>query len=289
MMRLRRLACLALVTAAAGCLKENKLFDPYGSESGEGSAGATTDLTGGTGGSGCPALAPPSEQLETCELDSLSPFNVGVHPVFTADCNDVVTVWATRSVDTPNLVQVCDADCAACDGPNPIDLQDPAYSFLNVSNILAPAGECMKVAHTGELVDNVCRTTRLTLWSGADTAPRFAAGIDALDPLPGTGITLELAVDDSSLCTCSEADIAEELNGQPKYPCCAQFPVRAHDVLLTPDDGCPLRIRRGPANLTAFSTLGSRYDFILHNAYAYEGACGAARNTIYWTMTRAAG
>lgn len=293
-MRLRGLACLVLMAATTGCLKENQLFDPLGDGSSVGTSGGstgapTTGLTQGTGEPECPALAPPSDPRAVCELDALPPFNVATHPVFAGTCDDTpVTVWARRPVDNADLIQVCDADCVTCDDPDTIDLTDPTYEFLKVSNILPPPGECMRVVHAGAVAsDAVCRTRRLTLWSGAGS-PRFAAGVDSLAPIPGTGITLELG--DGFLCECSDADRTETDNdGDLRYPCCVQSPINSHDVILTPDGGCPLRIRRGPANLTNFSTLGSSYDFILHNAYRYEATCAAARSTTYWTMTRAAG
>jgi hypothetical protein len=283
-MRLRSLACLVLL-AAPGCIKPNLLFDPLETES-DGASGGPVDSTGLTEGTGgeCPGLAPPAEPLATCELDALSPFTVGAHPVFAGQCDGTpATVWARLSADE-QLIEICDENCGACDGPNPIDLNDSSYSFLTVSNILPPAGECMRVMHAGALdANNVCRTTLLTLWGAAPT-PRFAAGIDSLSPLPGTGITLEQG--DTFLCDCSQADIDAQGNSGPKYPCCATLPIRAGDVVLTPDGGCPVRVLRGPANLTRITAQGSTYEFILHNAYAYEGSCPAARSTIYWTMTR---
>lgn len=285
MMRLGRLACLVLLVAS-GCLKNNALFDPFATESGDGSGGGggSTDMTQGTGGLECPELDPPALSLAVCELDALTAFNVGDHPVFSGQCDGTaVTVWAQRSADN-TAVMICDENCGDCGLPNPIDLNDSRYSFLAVSSILPPAGECTRVVHAGKLgSDSTCHTTQLTLW-GEDPTPRFAAGIDTLATLPGTGITLERG--ETYLCECSDGDKQDT----ERYPCCANLPVRAAgDVLLTPDDGCQLRVLRGPVNLKRFTTLGSTYDFILHNAYGYEGSCGAARNTIYWTMTRISG
>lgn len=278
---------LVLLLSLTACQKPNDLF-VLTESSGSGGGSSTSTSTGGsssggvTEGGGCPALDPRGDAVAECELAAPPALNIGNHPAFAGSCDGtVMTVWARVSEGNNDIVELCDEDCGACDPNSTIDLTDQRYQFLRLLKVVADPGMCMRVVHEGQTLDPTpCTTKRLAVWDIADEAPRYVIGIDSIDPLPGAGVAIQ-ADDPAYTCACAASDM-----GDPLYPCCDTSGVNYFDLIVTPDGGCPLRVRRGIANIERFDTLGASYDFILFNAYEYADACPEARDTYYWTMGR---
>lgn len=277
---------LAAILSAA-CARPNDLFllglaDGDASGSGGATSGATTDT--GTSGAplDCPKIEPAGSRNPVCEVAPTDPLNLAVVDEFADPCDGqtITTKWAQLGAGKQSAV-LCDENCGTCDGST-IDLTlDIFDEIVDVTTILPDVGACMRVAYVNTDASGTCRTARLALWSDGDPFPRFAAGIDSLEPLPGTGIRLERSIVWSCECTPEQVLMPEE------YPCCPLTLVYS-DLIVTPEQGCPIRAVRGGA--TTIVNGDAKFTFILSNTngLSKETFCPNGHGMTYWTMIREA-
>lgn len=286
MRRLAAACACTLCSLEVGCTRPNELF--FLAADGPAS-GASTDMSSETsadtaadteGGLVCPDFDPRSDPVALCELAAADPPDLGELPPLAEACDGPpVTLGVRRRAAAPDLLELCDDACAACPTGHALDPAAPRHAFLLDPAIL-PTDACARLTHAGtRAADATCTTARLALWIGDEPVPRFAAGVDALVPIAGTG--LDLRRDDPYTCGCADAD----KQASDRYPCCATSTVRYFDLLVTPDGSCPLRVRRGPAEAQPIEIFGEPRLFTLHNAYEYADPCAEAHQTLVWTLT----